>query len=62
MSKKKVCKTCKIFVEGEECPICKGNQFSTLFQGRVYVVDVMKSDIGKKMGIEIKGEYAIKVR
>ena len=62
MSRKKVCKNCKIFVEGEECPICKGNQFSNLFQGRIYVIDTEKSEIAKKMAIEVKGEYAIKVR
>jgi DNA-directed RNA polymerase subunit E" len=62
MTKKKVCKKCKIFVEGAECPICKGNQFSTSFQGRLYVMDADKSEIAKKIGITAKGEYAIKVR
>lgn len=62
MSKKKVCKKCKLFVEGNECPICKGNQFSTSWQGRFYVLDVNNSEIAKKAGITVKGEYAIKVR
>jgi DNA-directed RNA polymerase subunit E" len=60
--KKKACKKCKIFVEGNECPICKGNQFSTNWQGRINVIDPEKSDIAKKIGIKVKGEYAIKVR
>jgi len=29
MAKKKVCKKCKLFVEGPQCPICNGKQFST---------------------------------
>lgn len=62
MTKKKVCKKCKLFVEGNECPICKGNQFSTSWQGRLYVLDVNNSEIAKKAGITVKGEYAIKVR
>lgn len=62
MSKKKVCKKCKIFVEGNDCPICKGNKFSTSWQGRVYVIDPNKSEIAQKVGLPIKGEYAIKVR
>ena len=62
MSKKKVCKKCKLFVEGNECPICKGNQFSNSWQGRMYIMDVNNSEIGKKLGITVKGEYAIKVR
>lgn len=60
--KKKACKKCLIFVEGSECPICKGNQFSTNWQGRIAILDANKSTIAKKMGINQKGEYTIKVR
>lgn len=60
--KKKVCKKCKLFVDGNECPLCKGNQFSLNWQGRLYVVDPNKSEVAKKIGIGAKGEYAIKVR
>ena len=60
--KKKACKKCKIFVEGETCPVCKKNAFSTNWQGRMYFLDVNKSTIAQKIGIELKGEYAIKVR
>ncbi len=60
--KKKVCKKCKLFVEGSECPVCKSNQFSTNWQGRLNIIDSNKSTISKKMGITVKGEYAIKVR
>ena len=60
--KKKVCKKCKIFVEGNECPICKSNQFSNNWQGRLYIVDPLKSMIAQKIEIKAKGEYAIKVR
>lgn len=62
MSKKKVCKKCKLFVDGSVCPVCKGNQFSTVWQGRINVLDANKSAIANKIGIEIKGEYAIKCR
>lgn len=62
MAKKKACKKCKIFVEGDTCPICKGNQFSTNWQGRIYINDPKKSEIAQKLGIDIKGEYAIKVK
>jgi RNA polymerase subunit RPABC4/transcription elongation factor Spt4 len=59
---KKVCKKCKLFVEGNECPICKGNQFATTYQGRLYIIDAAKSTIAQKIGYTLKGEYAIKVR
>ena len=60
--KRKVCKKCKLFVEGSECPVCKGNQFSTNWQGRLTILDANKSIIAKKVEITVKGEYAIKVR
>ena len=59
---KKVCKKCFLMVEGGECPICKGTNFATSFQGRLLVVDPVHSEVAKKIGIEAKGEYAIKVR
>lgn len=60
--KKKACKKCRIIVEGNECPICKKNQFSTNFQGNIIVIDPVNSEIAAVMGYEQKGEYAIKVR
>lgn len=59
---KKVCRKCRIFVEGHECPICKNGNFTETWKGRINVIDANKSEIAKKIGIEVKGEYAIKVR
>lgn len=62
MSKKKVCRKCKLFVEGPTCPLCKGSDFTPNFQGRLNILDANKSMIAQKIGIKMKGEYAIKVR
>lgn len=62
MAKKKVCKKCKMFVEGNECPNCHSNQFTNNWQGRINILDEEKSEIGKKIGAKQKGEYAIKAR
>ena len=51
-----------MIVDGSECPVCKTNQFSTNWQGRLYIVDANKSIVAEKIGIKSKGEYAIKVR
>lgn len=59
---RKVCKTCRLFVEGPTCPICKGNQFSESWKGRVFVSNSEKSEIAEKIGVKTKGEYAIKVK
>ena len=59
---KKVCKDCKRFVVGSECPNCKSISFTDVWKGRLYILDTNKSEIAKKIGINLKGEYAIKVR
>lgn len=59
---RKVCKSCKIFVKGSTCPLCKGTNFSDNWKGRVFILDAEKSEIAKKIGITVKGEYVIKVR
>lgn len=59
---RKVCKKCKIFVEGSTCPICKGNQFADSWKGRIFIIDAENSEVAKKMDIKQKGEYAIKIR
>jgi len=59
---KKVCKKCKLFVDGNECPICRGNQFTESWKGRIIITNVEKSELAKAMGIKVKGEYAIKAR
>lgn len=62
MSRRKVCKTCKMFVDGNECPGCKGNQFVTNWKGRIIILDEKKSMIAEKTSMDKQGEYAIKVR
>ncbi len=62
MSRKKACKRCKIFVDGNECPVCKGNQFTTNWQGRIAILDLKKSIVAQKIGVEKDGEYAIKTK
>lgn len=62
MAKKKACRKCKLFVTGDVCPNCGSNSFTTNWQGRLYVNDVNRSLIAEKIGIKVKGEYAIKIR
>ena len=62
MSKKKTCRTCKIFTEEDICPLCKKSSFANTFQGRIHFLDVKKSRIAHEMDVTMNGEYAIKVR
>lgn len=38
------------------------DDFTPTWNGRLYVVDPVKSEIAKKSNIDKRGEYAIKVR
>ncbi len=60
--KKKACKRCKVLFDGGECPVCKGTNHSTNWQGRLFVINPQKSVIAQKIGIQTPGEYAIKVK
>ncbi|NTV23401.1 MAG: DNA-directed RNA polymerase subunit E'' [Nanoarchaeota archaeon] len=62
MTKEKVCKNCKLFVEGNICPLCKGNNFTNIYQGKMTILDTNKSFIATQIGITEKGKYAIKIR
>lgn len=59
---KKVCRKCRLFVEGSTCPICKGSNFTDNWKGRISLINPEKSEIAKKVGLKAKGEYAIKIR
>jgi DNA-directed RNA polymerase subunit E" len=60
--RKQACKSCKFFVDGETCPVCKSTSLSTNWQGRIFFLEPEKSFIAQQMGVETKGEYALKVR
>lgn len=58
----KVCKQCRIVVNGELCPLCKNLSLASATQGRVVILNAQKSEIAQKVGYPIEGEYVIKVR
>jgi DNA-directed RNA polymerase subunit E" len=62
MSKKKVCKNCRMFYEETQCPNCKSGATATTWQGRLYILNPEKSKIAKTINVKTQGEYAIKVR
>ncbi len=59
---KKVCKKCRVFVDGSVCPLCNNSTFTDNWKGRLNIIDAEKSEIAEKVGIKVKGEYVIKVR
>lgn len=60
--KAKVCRTCKIFVAEDLCPICRKSSFTNSYNGLITIIDAKRSKIAQKMGFEHNGEYVIKIR
>ncbi len=58
---KKICRNCKMFTDKDVCPNCKSSEFTDSYKGRIYILDVGKSEVAKKINISAKGEYAIKI-
>ena len=57
----KACKACNRISVTNVCPNCSGTDLSNRFQGMVIIIDPNKSDIAKKMQVNIPGEYALEV-
>ena len=67
MAKKKACKICKALVESsDQCPTknpnCSESNLTTLYQGKIFVLDPKQSHAAQRLEINQKGEYALKIR
>ncbi|MFH0714406.1 MAG: transcription elongation factor subunit Spt4 [Candidatus Diapherotrites archaeon] len=62
MSFGKACRNCRrVIDEGNKCPNCGNDSFTTFWRGYVVIVNPEQSDISKKMGIEKPGKYALRL-
>lgn len=57
----RACKSCHRITEDGTCPVCK-IPTSQYWSGYLGVTDPEKSEIARRMGIKIPGQYAMKVR
>ena len=61
--KEKACKICKtIYFNESKCPNCGSKEFTDSFKGKMFLLAPGKSEIAKNLGMETKGEFAIKTR
>lgn len=62
MHKGKACRQCRrVIEEGDKCPACGANAFTTFWRGYVVIIDSANSEIAKKMGISQDGKYALRL-
>jgi len=55
------CTHCTMISNTTKCPRC-GHDTSKDWQGYVIIIDHTKSEIAKKMGINVNGKFALRVR
>ena len=58
---KLACKICKKLVTGDRCPIHPDAKLVEAWKGKIIILDPQNSELAKKMNINDKGEYAIRV-
>ncbi len=62
MNNEKACRECRFLVaEGDKCPNCGNATFTTFWRGYVVILNAENSEIAKKMGIERKGKFALRL-
>lgn len=57
-----VCRECHVIVRGQVCPVCNSSTLTSDWSGYVVIIDPKNSNIAKKLGINLPGKYALKVR
>lgn len=58
----KACRECHRIVSGSSCAVCGSTTLSSDWSGYVVIVDPSRSSIAKKLNVNLRGKYALKVR
>lgn len=58
----KACRECHRIVTGAACAICGSSSLSSDWSGYVVIIDASRSNIAKKLNVNLSGKYALKVR
>lgn len=57
-----VCRECHRILAGQTCPVCGSSNLSSDWSGFVIIINPQKSEIAKKLGVDMADKYALKVR
>jgi DNA-directed RNA polymerase subunit E" len=62
VNREKACRNCRFIVEeGDKCPNCGEEGFTTFWRGYVVIINPEESEIAKKMGITRRGKFALRL-
>ncbi|MCL7415538.1 MAG: DNA-directed RNA polymerase, subunit E'' [ANME-2 cluster archaeon] len=56
------CTECHRITSGTTCAVCGSSALSSDWSGYAVIVDPSRSNIAKKLNVNLRGEYALKVR
>lgn len=56
------CRECRLIVSGNVCPLCETSNLSEEWSGIAIIINAKKSEIAQKIGANMPGKYALKVR
>ncbi len=57
-----VCRTCHRVVDGLACPVGGSSSLGRDWSGYLIIIDPKRSEVAKRMNIDLPGKYALKVR
>ncbi len=60
--KEKACRNCHLITHKDYCPKCKTHTLSDDYSGIIIVLDPEKSQLAKRLNIDVPGKYALRVR
>ncbi|WNY27300.1 transcription elongation factor subunit Spt4 [Methanolapillus ohkumae] len=59
----KVCRKCmRLIVNSETCEMCGSGDLADEWMGLVVIIDPKRSEIAKRMNVDLADKYALKVR
>jgi len=47
---------------GDKCPACGSENITDKMYGRIFILDIERSEIAKLMNAKVPGKYAVKVK
>lgn len=61
MVKELACRKCKTLTTEKMCPNCGSTELSNEWSGLIIILDPVRSQVAKTLGITKSGRYALKV-
>lgn len=58
----KVCKQCRLIINGPQCLLCQGTDFTKVWEGQIFIINPEASQVAAAIGAKTPGVYALKIK